>query len=86
MISFRSVVRRVSAVAVLSVAGIVLIAGLSGGCRKSSVLATGYEYTPLRSSPVQRKAYYAGPFTPEARAAAAESNDLTGTRRTGEAP
>jgi hypothetical protein len=30
-------------------------------------LETGYQYTPLGATPVQRRAYYAGPFSPEAR-------------------
>jgi hypothetical protein len=38
------------------------------GCG-SNKLETGYAYTPLGSTPTQRRAYYAGPFTPEAREA-----------------
>ena len=36
------------------------------GCG-SRQLETGYAYTPLGASPAQRRAYYAGPFSPEAR-------------------
>ena len=39
------------------------------GCG-SNKLETGYAYTPLSSTPTQRRAYYAGPFSPEARDAA----------------
>lgn len=38
------------------------------GCG-SRQLETGYTYTPLGASPAQRRAYYAGPFSPEARSA-----------------
>lgn len=38
------------------------------GCG-SNKLETGYRYSPLGESAIQRRAYYAGPFSPEARAA-----------------
>lgn len=56
----------------------------SAGCG-SNKLETGYQYTPLGATPVQRRAYYAGPFSPEARDAmmsedrdAASSGDRRG--------
>ncbi|MFT3785108.1 MAG: hypothetical protein QM770_02945 [Tepidisphaeraceae bacterium] len=43
------------------------------GCA-SHKLETGYEYTPIGSpSSAQRKAYFANPFSPEARAAQMET-------------
>jgi hypothetical protein len=48
-----------------------LIATCTAGCRGGR-LETGYEYTPLGQSNTQRRAYYAGPFSPEAREAQAE--------------
>ncbi|MGF1632695.1 MAG: hypothetical protein ACFCVE_02495 [Phycisphaerae bacterium] len=52
-------------VGVASSAGLVLL----GGCG-SSRLETGYQYVPLGTSSSQRQAFYADPFSPEARAAA----------------
>lgn len=38
------------------------------GCG-SNKLETGYQYSPLGESATKRRAYYAGPFSPEAREA-----------------
>ena len=51
------------------------------GCG-SRRLETGYQYTPLGATPVQRRAYYAGPFSPEARDAMM-SEDREGGGSTG---
>ena len=45
---------------------------LLAGCGPAR-LETGYVPRPLGSTEDQRKGYYAGPFSPEARAAQAES-------------
>jgi len=50
------------------------------GCGKGQ-LETGYKYTPLGSTSVQRRAYYSGPFSPEARQAQMEQVQQAGTRR-----
>jgi len=42
------------------------------GCGGSSRLETGYQYTPLGASPAERRAFYAGPFSAEAREAQIE--------------
>jgi hypothetical protein len=49
------------------------LAGLVG-C-SSDKLETGYQYTPLGATPTQRRAYYAGPFSPEAREAMMNADD-----------
>lgn len=49
---------------VLALLVLTSIAAPGCGGRK---LETGYQYTPLGATPVQRRAYYAGPFSPEAR-------------------
>ena len=41
--------------------------GLLAGC--SSTLETGYKPRKIGASSVERRSYYASPFTPEARAA-----------------
>ncbi len=43
---------------------------LIGGCGME--LETGYKYRPLSATPVQRRAYYASPFSPEKTAAEQE--------------
>lgn len=53
---------------ILSLALLALATASSTGC-SSNKLETGYVYTPLGSTPTQRRAYYAGPFSPEAREA-----------------
>lgn len=50
------------------------------GCR-GNTLETGYVYTPLGASQVQRRAYYAGPFSDESRAAQAERQTDLENRR-----
>jgi hypothetical protein len=52
---------------------IVMVAGLAGGC--SSALETGYKPTLLGQPDAVRRAYYANPFTPEAKGA--ENPDQT---------
>jgi hypothetical protein len=51
----------------------------AGGC--SDKLVTGYEPRKLGDSPAARRAYYAGKFTPEARAAEAERAEELKARR-----
>lgn len=53
--------------------GSVLLA--TGGCGMQ--LETGYTYRPLDASAVQRRAYYASPFSPE-KAAAQQENKQNG--------
>ena len=55
----------------------------SAGC--SSKLETGYEPRPLGVSTVERKAYYASPYTPEAAAAGRgqQADDFRSMRRPG---
>jgi hypothetical protein len=66
----------------LCIASITLV-----GCG-SRQLETGYTFTPLGASPAQRRAYYAGPFSPEARNAmmseSAESGPSNASRRPGQ--
>ena len=50
------------------------------GCNKGQ-LETGYKYSPLGSTNSQRRAYYAGPFSPEARQAQQDMVNQAGTRR-----
>jgi hypothetical protein len=42
------------------------------GCKGNNTLETGYEFTPLGASPAMRRAFYAGPFSAEAREAQIE--------------
>jgi hypothetical protein len=44
---------------------VILLVVLAGGC--SSTLETGYKPRKLNSSQAERRAYYAAPFSPEAR-------------------
>lgn len=58
-------------------AAIILVAGgsIGLGCQKNE-LETGYKFNRLGgSTQTQRRAYYAGPFSPEARQAMMESNN-----------
>jgi hypothetical protein len=48
-----------------------------GGC--GSELETGYKYRPLNASSVQRRGYYASPFSPEK--SAAEQEQKQGPQR-----
>jgi hypothetical protein len=53
--------------------GLIGALGWSTGC-SSNELETGYKFQRLGSStPTQRRAYYAGPFSPEAREAMMDS-------------
>lgn len=47
-----------------------------GGCGMQ--LETGYQYRPLNASAVQRRAYYASPFTQEKTAAEQEKQGSNG--------
>lgn len=55
-------VRRALLLLLAAPASICALAGCGG-----KQLETGYTFTPLGDSPAQRRAYYAGPFSPEAR-------------------
>ena len=55
--------------------------GLVTGC--DTRLVTGYQPRRLGDSPATRRAYYAGKFTPEARAAEQERAEELRTRRPG---
>src|SRR5215207_11035296 len=57
----------------------VTAAATVGGC--SDNLVTGYQPRKLGDSPAARRAYYAGKFTPEARAAEAERAEELKSRR-----
>lgn len=62
---------------------VVLLAFLAAGC-SSNTLETGYRYTPIgapANSGAQRRAYYSGPFSREARAAQAEQQNVLDNRR-----
>ena len=52
---------------------------LLGGC--DTGLVTGYQPRRLGDSPAARRAYYAGKFTPEARAADQERTEELRSRR-----
>jgi hypothetical protein len=53
-----------------TIGGIVVLAAYLGGCGMQ--LETGYQYRPLNASAVQRRAFYASPFTDEKSAAEQE--------------
>ena len=53
--------------------------GVGGGLQRG--LVTGYQPRRLGDSPAARRAYYAGKFTPEARAAEQERAEELKTRR-----
>ena len=59
----------------------VLIIVAGGGC--STDLVTGYQPRRLGDGPVERRAYYAPKFTPEAKAAEQEREALSRQRRPG---
>jgi len=54
--------------------GLLMIGFIFGlaGCKGNSTLESGYQYTPLGASPAARRAFYAGPFSVEARDAQLE--------------
>jgi hypothetical protein len=56
----------------------------AAGC--DTGLVTGYQPRRLGDSPAARRAYYAGKFTPEARAAEQERAEELRTRRPNPAP
>lgn len=45
------------------------------GCSPSNQLETGYRYTPLSSTESQRRAFYADPYSADARRAEIERGD-----------
>lgn len=48
-------------------------AGLAlAGCSRNHTLETGYQYQPLNSSSIERRAFYADPYSIEARRAQAQ--------------
>lgn len=47
-----------------------------GGCGDSNRLETGYRYQPLGSTSVERRAFYADPFSEEAMRGEAQSDQL----------
>lgn len=54
---------------------LIIAAGHLGGCslfRPDHTLETGYQYQPLNSTSVQRRAFYADPYSIEARRAESE--------------
>ena len=53
--------------------------GVAAGC--GAELETGYKPHKLGVSDAERRAYYAAPFTPEAKAAAAEKQEELKARR-----
>lgn len=51
----------------------IVVALLAGGCgSKTHTLESGYVYEPLNSTSVERRAFYADPYSIEARRAEAE--------------
>lgn len=74
---------RLRRAAIFATLVLTLVAGPGCGGHK---LETGYVYTPLGDSTAkQRRAYYAGPFSPEARDAMMNENadGTSGPRRSG---
>jgi hypothetical protein len=65
--STRTIASTRPATAALALAAGLVLAGLTG-C-KGAELETGYKPRALDSSTIQRRAYYAGPFSPAARQA-----------------
>lgn len=53
----------------------------TAGCK--TTLETGYEPRRLGASDTERRAFYASPFSPESRAAAAENNTNISSHRPG---
>lgn len=60
---------------VICVAAFVCSTFALAGCRPSNQLETGYRYTPLGSTESQRRAFYADPFSADARRAEIEDRD-----------
>lgn len=63
---------------VVGAAGTLLLAGCG------TELETGYKYRPLGASAVQRRAYYASPYSPEKSAAEQEQSQSGPKPRAGE--
>ena len=61
-----------SAAAALALAVVVGATALAGCGSSQHRLETGYEYQPLNSTSIERRAYYADPYSIEARQAEAE--------------
>lgn len=64
----------------LAGAGLLLLG--SAGC--ANRLETGYEPNRLNSTPAQRRAFYAAPFSPEAAAAPDRDDELANRRFIGQ--
>ena len=62
-----------------ALAALTLVAMAGSGC--DSNLVTGYQPRRLGDSPAQRRAYYAGKYTPQSHAADAEKADELRSRR-----
>lgn len=60
---------------------LILVAMAGTGC--DSNLVTGYQPRRLGDSPAQRRAYYAGKYSPQSHAAEAERTDDIRSRRPG---
>ncbi len=58
---------------------IVMFLAFAAGC--SNTLETGYKPKPLKASSAMRRSYYASPFSPEARAPAADKDQEFEARR-----
>lgn len=57
-----------------------LVALVPAGLGCSNKLETGYEPIRLNASPAQRRAFYAPPFSPEARAVPDREEELSARR------
>ena len=58
---------------------LVALVTFAGGC--GGTLEDGYKPSPLGASDAQRRAYYASPFTPEAKAATEDRDQEIDARR-----
>ncbi len=70
----RRPLRQVALAAALLLGGLAII-----GCGGANRLETGYAYTPLRATEVQRRAFYADPYSGEAQRAAQEAGQDAAT-------
>ncbi len=59
---------------------VLMLANIQVGCG-SARLETGYQPNPIGTTNVQRRAFYSGPFSPEARQAQIEEIQERGSRR-----
>ena len=62
-------------------AALLLVTAAGAGCDTN--LVTGYQPHRLGDSPAQRRAYYAGKYTPQAHVAEADKADEMRSRRPG---